>query len=254
MGPDLGDLRGYLKPPPLVDSEGMTTREDTDFSITVRTGELDGVMKYKQSLIRFLDENCEKYAVGVEYAGDPSDLSKQHFQCAAVFKLSKRSDNLKASLVSLLKHPDWTPAMQRHAINVTKHHDVLTCAGGYCRKEDPDAVFKGWTIEELDEAYQRWIVLKDAKDKRNLSREKLVVLLRELNDELEYSKDPDVRTKWEHTQNRSRLAYLYKLATAHGYDLQKYYTPNWLNYLANHYDTVIRGLDAEDILKQFLRD
>lgn len=254
MGPDLEDLRGYLKASLYVGIEGMTTREHTDFSITVRTGEVDGVMKYKDTLVRFFEENCDKYAIGVEYAGDPTDLSKQHFQCATVFKLYRRADNLKTTLVTLLKHPDWTKDNERSAVYVTKHHDITTCAGGYCRKEDPEALSKGWTREELDEAYSRWVCLKNAKEKRNISREKLVVLLRDLNGELEYHKNPIVRDKWEQSTNRTRLNTLYKLATSQGYDLQKFYTTVWQTYLVNHYDTVIRGLDAEDVLREFLRD
>lgn len=227
----------------------MTTRESTDISITVRPGDANGIEAYRNKLVTYLDEQCEKYVIAVEQKGD---LSTEHFQCACVFKISKRANNLKTSLVGLLGE-NWTDEQKRHAVFCTKHHDITALAGGYCMKQDDDPLIKGFTIEELDEGNVRYEQAKDAKDKRNLNRESVIIVLQQLNDELEYNENSELMLKWEHTPNRSRLYTLFQLATAKGYDMQKFYNPNWLNYLINHYDTVIRRVNAERILEQFLR-
>lgn len=233
----------------MVDVEGMTTREDTDFSITVRTGEADGVVKYRNKLVSFFDENCEKYAIGVEYAG--GDIESQHYQCACVFKLSRRADNLKTTLVSLLKHDGWEPKHVRNAICVKKHHDVLTLAGGYCRKEDTDALFKGWTREELDEASQKYLILKDASDKRNISQQKIIEIIKNFNESYEHHKNPDIREKWANTGCRAKLHQLYSQCITEGYDMAKFYNPNKFNYFLNFFNVLF--CSAEFSPEQFLR-
>jgi len=226
----------------------MATSATRDISITFRPGCPEGVMGFKDRIIHFLDEQCDKYCVAVEQKGD---LSTQHFQIAACFKIGKRPNNLKVSLVGMFGD-QWSEDQKRHAIFCCKHNDLAALAGGYCHKQDSSPLIKGFTPEELASGAERYEVALEAKDKRNLSRERVIEVLNIINYEFSEHKNPDVRDKWESSSTRIRVGWLFKSAITQGYDMAKYYTPNWINYFINNYDVLFCSGRASDIFDRFL--
>lgn len=226
------------------------TRTCKEFSITIRPGEADGVRKYHNDFMKWLDDvGTSHYVVAYEQKGD---LSTEHFQCAVVFNEEHRSDNLKKTLVGLLGH-HWTDAQKRVAVCVNKNrenNDIRLVAGGYCMKQDVAPYLKGWTVDELEPFLTQYEELKNKSQLRNISRDNLLQLLQEWHDEYANNKDPDVRDRFERLSSTKKLQYMYKYGIAQGADLQKYSNPNWLNYLTTNFDVLFERLSADRIIKQ----
>lgn len=219
------------------------TRLSNEFSITIRTAEKDGVSKYQSDLLKWLDDNASHYVVAYEQKGD---LSTQHFQCAVVMTTSRRSDNLKTALVGLLGE-QWTPEQKRHAICVNKNrkdNNILLLAGGYCMKQDTNPFIKGWTAEELEPYTTQYEELKQRSEMRNISKDKILLLLQEWYDEFANNKNPDVRDRFERLPIRKKLDYMYQYGISQGADLQKYSTPVWINYFINNFRVLFERFSA----------
>lgn len=225
------------------------TRLSNEFSITIRTAEVDGVSKYESDLLKWLDDACTHYVVAYEQKGD---LSTQHFQCAVVMTTPRRADNLKTALVGLMGD-HWTTEQKRHAVCCKKNradNDIRLLAGGYCMKQDIEPFMKGWTVEELHPYLTQYEELKNRSEMRNITREKIVDVLQKWYDELYYNKEPDVRDRFERLTVRSKLDYMYKYGIALGADLQKYSTPVWINYFINNFNVLFERVSAERLLEQ----
>lgn len=227
----------------------VATRESNQFSITIRTGEADGVRKYERDYIQWLDTvGTSHYAVAYEQKGD---LSTQHFQCAVVFTEDHRSDNLKKTLVGLLGD-GWTADQKKRAVCVNKNregNDIKLLAGGYCMKQDDQPILKGWTLEELEPYVFQYEELKNKSLLRNISRENITGLLQQWYDDVAYHKDPDVRDRFERKSNRQKLDFVYQYGISQGADLQKYSTPVWKCYFTDNFNVIFDRLSADNLLK-----
>jgi len=226
------------------------TRESNEFSITIRTGEADGVAKYEAKLLEALESICSHYCVAYEQKGD---LSTQHFQMAVVTTARKRSDNLKATLVELLGEA-WTPEQKKYAIAVKKNregNDIKLIAGGYCCKQDDNPIIKGWTIDELQPYRSQYDDLKRKSEIRNLSKDSFLEYIVKVYYEIRDNKDPDVREKFQRLDERTKLKYTYKVAISQGADLQRYSTPIWRNYLVDNFGPIFEG-QGEEYLCQLI--
>lgn len=223
-----------------------TRRDSTEFSITIRPGETDGVKKYEDKVLEFLDRECSHYVCAYEQKGD---VSTQHFQIAGVFLLSKRSDNLKVSLINILG-TNWTEAQKQHAVCVRKNrqgNDIRLVAGGYCMKQDDHPFIKGWTMEQLEPYAQQYEELKRKADMKNVTRENVTKILKDMYDGYLYHKNPDVRDTFERFDDKTKLQWMFKRAISEGYDLQKYSTPLWVNYYVAHFDVVFEGRTVDQL-------
>lgn len=228
----------------------LATRETKEFSITVRPGDKGGIDSYIQKFLTFLDERCTHYCVGVEQKGDKST---EHFQCAVICKISCRSDNLKVSLIRLLGDA-WNEDQKRVAVKVVKNregNDVRILAGGYCSKQDGDPYLKGWTNEELEPFSKTYEELKQSAELRNISRDRIVDILKGYHDELAQHKNPDVRDNFsvQSYRERIRTVFQYAIAPPHRANLQKYSTPVWINYFVDNYSVLFNNLSAEGIIE-----
>lgn len=226
-----------------------TTREAQEFSLTVRPGDLEGIDKYKEKIVKWLDDLCTHYCIAVEQKGD---LSTQHFQCAIVTKLQHRADNLKKTLTGICG-PDWSTDQKKHAICVNKNrkgNDIKLLAGGYCMKQDVAPLLKGWTQEELEPYVEKYDELKKRSEKANISRVSIVAILKDVHTEITDHKNPDVRDGFSRKDPRSKLTTMFRYAIAQGCDLQRYSTPVWINYLVSNFDVLFRDVTADDILKE----
>lgn len=231
-----------------MDGSASATRESKEFSVTVRPGDVDGVDKYLSKFLNFMDENCSHYCIGIEQKGD---LSTQHFQCAVVVKMARRSDNLKVSLIRLLGD-SWNDDQKRVAVKVVKNresNDVRILAGGYCSKQDGDPYLKGWTSEELEPYSKTYEELKQSAELRNISKDRIVDILKGYHDELAQHKNPDVRDNFSVQSHRERIRTVFQYAIAHGANLQKYSTPVWINYFVDNYSVLFNNLSAEGIIE-----
>lgn len=232
----------------------VATRESKEFSITIRTGEPDGVCRYEKEFLDWLESvGTTHYVVAYEQKGD---LSTQHFQCAVVFRDEHRSDNLKKTLVALLGH-HWNEQQRKHAVCVNKNrdgNDICLLAGGYCLKQDVAPFIKGWTSEELEPYLTQYEELKNKSLLRNISRERLIPLLQEWHDEISNHKNPDVREVYESYGQRKKLEFLYRYGISLGADLQRYSTLQWINYLAYNFDVLIERVSPDDLLDKMSSD
>lgn len=226
------------------------TRTCKEFSITVRPGDPDGVRKYHNDYLKWLEDvGTSHYVVAYEQKGD---LSTEHFQCAVVFNEEHRSDNLKKTLVGLLGH-SWSDAQKRVAVCVNKNrenNDIRLLAGGYCLKQDVAPFIKGWTLDELMPFVDQYEELKEKSLLRNITRENIINILQTWHDEYANNKDPDVRDRFERLSPTKKLQYMYKYGIAQGADLQKYSNPNWLNYLCSNFDVLFERVSADRLMKE----
>lgn len=226
-----------------------TPREATEFSLTVRPGDAEGIANYKEKIVKWLEDLCSHYIIAVEQKGD---LSTQHLQCAIVTKLEHRSDNLKKTLTGILGS-EWNVSQKRHAICVNKNrkgNDIKLLAGGYCMKQDVTPLLKGWTQEELEPYVEKYEELKKRSEKANISRTTIVSILKDVHTEISDHKNPDVRDGFSRKDPRQKLQLMYRYAISQGCDLQRYSTPVWINYFVGNFDVLFRDATAEDILKE----
>lgn len=220
------------------------TRTSKEFSITIRPGEATGVQKYEKDLLEWLDREATHYVVAYEQKGD---LSTQHFQLASIFQSDKRSDHLKQSLVGMFGD-EWSPDMKKHAVCVNKNrknNDIRLLAGGYCMKQDTTPFIKGWTPEELEPFQEQYNELKEKAERRNLTREKLLDVLKSLYDELANHKSPEVRDGFSRQTTRSKVKFMYDLGIRQGYDLSRFHTPQLLSYYTEHFESLFENTTAE---------
>lgn len=229
------------------------TRESQQFSITIRTGEPDGVTKYQACLLEYVERECSHYVVAYEQKGD---LSTQHFQMAAVFLTSRRSDNLKASLVGILGE-QWSAEQKKHAVCVKKNregNDIRLIAGGYCLKQDDHPFIKGWTLDELEPFTTHYEELKAKAEMRNISKDKFTTIMKEIYDELSYNENTELMFRFGRLSNKQKYEFMFKYAISKGCDLQKYSTPVWTNYCINNFDVLFEGTSAEGLIELLTRD
>lgn len=228
----------------------METRLSKEFSITIRPGDADGVSKYEEPFRKWLEMHCSHYIVAYEQKGD---LSTQHFQVASIFTESKRSDHLKASLISLfVENHEWSSEQKKYAVCVKKNrknNDIRLLAGGYCMKQDVAPFIKGWTLDELEPFQESYDDMKLKSELRNISRETIVSHLKNWNDEFEYNQNNIVMEKYARLSYRQRLDFIYQYGITQGADLQKYSTPVWINYFVNNFRVLFCGRTAEDLME-----
>lgn len=225
------------------------TRQSYEFSITVRPGENDGIARYEQAFIKYMDEECTHYCIATEQKGDKST---EHYQVACVFKLPKRADNVKKSLVSLLGS-QWSTDQKLRAVCVHKNregNDIKLLAGGYCQKQDSHPLLKGWTTSELEPYASQYDELLSKAKLRNITGDKVVSVLKEFHDQLYDNPNPDVRDNFMCKSKSDRIRTVIQFAIAHGAQLHKYCTPQWLSYYNMNYDVLFNNLSADDMLRQ----
>lgn len=252
MSPDLPDLHGHLKAP-LVERIGTwmatpATRESYEFSITVRPGENDGMDRYKERFISYMDEQCTHYAIATEQKGDKST---EHFQVACIVKVPKRADNVKKSLIQLLGS-DWNTNQKLSAVCVKKNregNDIKLLAGGYCQKQDTSVLLKGWTTEELEPYISEYEQLLSKAQMRNISSDNIVKILKQFHDEISDNKDPVVRDNFSLLSHHKRITTVFQYAIANGANLYRYSSTQYVLYFVNNYDVLFGGKTASDMLR-----
>lgn len=225
------------------------TRESYEFSITVRPGDTTGMDRYEQVFMNWIDEQCTHYCVATEQKGDKST---EHYQVACVFKLPRRADNVKKSLISLIG-TTWSKDQLLRAVCVKKNreeNDIKLLAGGYCQKQDTTPRLKGWTTEELEPYINEYETLRSKADLRNIPAERIVKVLKGFHDEMYDNANPDVRDNFMCKTQSDRIRTTIQYAIANGAQLHKYCTPQWLNYFNMNYNVLFMNKSASDMLRE----
>lgn len=196
----------------------------------------------------WMDDQCTHYAVALEQKGDKST---EHYQVACTFKLPKRADNIKKSLISLIG-AGWSTDQKLRAVCVKKNrdgNDIRLVAGGYCAKQDTSPRLKGWTTEELEPYATQYDELRSKAELRNISADKIVSVLKAFHDELMYNQDSVVMENFGIMNTQQKIRTTIQYAIANGAALHKYHSPQWLNYFHSNYEVLFGGRTAAGMLE-----
>lgn len=140
----------------------------------------------------------EKYAVVLEKPGTDA----QHLHSMLVWKEETNQDNIKRQLWTLFAHQIETDTRwenRKVAVDCKAHHDPDGCVGGYLEKDEDTQILhcEGFDREGLLAGKLRRDTAIDKKKKKLCTKLELLPMLRDMNQELEYNKDPDIREAYE---------------------------------------------------------
>lgn len=140
----------------------------------------------------------EKIAIVLE----KPDTDAQHLHSMLVWKEDTNQDNVKRQLWTLYSHQIATDTRwenRKVAVDCKAHHDPNGCVGGYLEKDEETQIvtMDGFDADELLAGKQRRDTCLDKKKKKLCTKLELLPMLRDMNQELEYNKDPDIREAYE---------------------------------------------------------